>query len=132
MNLDCHQGKWLRPEYNLLSLSKLVQSACNTNNFTQLVTSITRSQFNSVRRETDLSCIDHVYCNMKFRCSTVSVISFGNSDHDLLSYIRYSKEPASPARSIRKRSYKHFVKEEFLQELSNIWIPVSTTKTANV
>ena len=125
MNLDCYQGKWLKPDYSLVSLSKLVQTACNTNNFTQLVTSPTRSQYNSVRRETDLSCIDHLYCNTKFRCSKVSVISFGNSDHDLLSYIRYSKEPASPARTIRKRSYKNFVKEEFLLDLSKIdWSPV--------
>ena len=125
MNLDCHEGKWLRPDYSLLSLSRLVQAASNLCNFTQLVTSPTRAQYNSVRRETDISCIDHVYCNTKYRCSEVSVISFGNSDHDMLSYVRYSKEPPSPARTIRKRSYKNFAKEDFLTELSKIdWAPV--------
>ena len=125
MNLDCLGGKWLRPDYSLLSLSKLVQVACSISNFTQLVTSPTRSQYNSVKRVTDISCIDHVYCNSKFRCSEVSVIPFGNSDHDILSYIRYSKVPPSPARTIRKRSYKNFEKEKFLSDLGKIdWTPV--------
>ena len=125
MNLDCLDGKWLKPNYNLVSLAKLVQAACNLSNFTQLVTSPTRSQYNSVKGMTDISCIDHVYCNTKFRCSGVSVLSFGSSDHDILSYIRYSKVPASPARTIRKRSYKRFVREDFLAELSKVdWSPV--------
>ena len=125
MNLDCFQGKWLRSDYNLASLSKLVQQACNISNFSQLVTSPTRAQFNSVKGVTDLSCIDHVYCNAKFRCSEVMVLPFGNSDHDMLSYIRYSKEPPQPAQTIRKRSYKNFVLENFLLDLSKIdWTPV--------
>ena len=41
MNLDCLGNKWLRPDYNLVSLSRMVQSACNLSNFTQLVKSPT-------------------------------------------------------------------------------------------
>ena len=125
MNLDCHEGKWLRHNYSLLSLSRLVQVACNLNNFTQLVTQPTRIQYNSIRNETSVSCIDHLYCNTKHRCSRVSVIPFGNSDHDLLSYTRYPKEPVSPSRTIRKRSYKNFEKNLFLNDLSEVdWSPV--------
>ena len=120
MNLDCHEGKWLRHNYSLLSLSRLVQVACNLNNFTQLVTQPTRIQYNSIRNETSVSCIDHLYCNTKHRCSRVSVIPFGNSDHDLLSYTRYTKEPISPSRTIRKRSYKNFEKNLFLNDLSEV------------
>ena len=77
----------------------------------------TRHQYNSVRGQTSSSCIDHVYTNYKFRCSKISTFSFGNSDHDLLSYVRFSKEPPAPTRTIRKRSYKNFCAEKFLSDL---------------
>ena len=120
MNLDSLDGKWLRPEYKLFSLSKLVQEACNLSNFSLLVNQPTRSQYNSVQKSTDISCIDHIYTNRKFRCSSATVISFGGSDHDLISYIRYSKDPPGPAKTIRKRSYKNFDQEKFLTELTNV------------
>ena len=125
MNLDSHKDKWLSKSYHLHDLSNLVQNACNINNFTQLVTSPTRAQFNSITGTTALSCIDHVYCNMKIRCSSVAVIPFGSSDHDLLSYIRYSKEPPEPSKTLVKRSYKNFDCEAFLSDLSRVdWTPV--------
>ena len=107
MNLDVLRGKWLESSYHLVSLSRMVQSTCNLGNFSQLVSTPTRSQFNRVTGVTDISCIDHVYTNYKYRCSDISVISFGGSDHDLIGYTRYSKDPPVPARTIRKRSYKN-------------------------
>ena len=116
MNLDVLNGKWL---------SRMVQSACNLGNFSQLVSVPTRSQFNSVTGVADISCIDHVYTDHKYRCSAVSVSSFGGSDHDLIGYTRYSKDPPVPDRTIRKRSYKSFVADDFLAELSNVdWTEV--------
>ena len=44
----------------------------------------------------------------------------GTSDHDMISYSRYSKEPPIPARTIRKRSYKEFVPEKYLEDLSKV------------
>ena len=76
MNLDAFNDKWLRPDYHLASLARLVQTSCNLGDFSQLVTAPTRFQFNSVRNITDISHIDHVYTNTKYRCSTVSVIPF--------------------------------------------------------
>ena len=84
MNLDTLNGKWLEPTYHLISLARMVHSACNLGNFSQLVSAPTRSQFNSRSGVTDISCIDHVYTNSRFRCSSVSIHSFGGSDHDLL------------------------------------------------
>ena len=125
MNLDALNNKWLDPSYNLVTLSKQVQSACNTLDFTQLVSLPTRFQYNSVSRNTSVSCIDHVYTNRKFRCSSVAVFPFGGSDHDIIGYTRFTKVPPEPARTIRKRSYKNFVKDDFLQELSNVdWTEV--------
>ena len=65
MNLDSLHDNWLRPSYSLYSLSKLVQQACNVSNFSQLVTSPTRIQYNSIRKTTSISCIDHLYCNYR-------------------------------------------------------------------
>ena len=120
MNLDSLGGKWLLPTYHLVTLSRLVQAACNVGYFTQLVSGPTRFQYNSVSGITDMSCIDHIYTNAKFRCSNVVITSFGGSDHDLIGYTRFSKDPPSPARTIRKRSYKKFVADDFLSELRKV------------
>ena len=125
MNIDVLNNKWLRPDYHLLSLSNLLQSACNLGNFSQLVSKPTRSQFNSIRGTMDISCIDHIYTNYKFRCSKVSVLAFGASDHDILGYTRFSKDPPTPARTMRKRSYKKFNPEDFLDDLRQAdWLQV--------
>ena len=125
MNLDSLNGRWLQSDYHLASLSKLVQTSCNVGNFSQLVTVPTRFQYNIRTDSTARSCIDHVYCNTKYRCSNISVTPFGDSDHDLVGYIRLSKAPPSPARTIRKRSYKNFKQEDFLKDLKKVdWTEV--------
>ena len=81
--------------------------------------------FNSVRNETELSCIDHVYSNYKHKCSLPRVVVNGASDHDAVSYIQYSKAPPNPSRTIRRRSYKNFRQEDFLADISAIdWTDV--------
>ena len=45
---------------------------------------------------------------------------FGASDHDIIGYIRYTKVPPAPSRTIRKRSYKDFSQEEFLEDLRKV------------
>ena len=84
MNLDSLDDRWLRPDYHLISLSRQVQSCYNSNNFSQLVKEATRIQYNSVENTTSVSCIDHVYTNVKYRCSPVSVTPCGSSDHDMI------------------------------------------------
>ena len=133
MNLDCLNEKWLSPTYHLYTLSKLVQEACDKGNFSQLVKDVTRYQNNKVTGTTSMSCIDHVYTNQKFRCSSVTVSPFGNSDHELISYIRVSKEPPCPSRMIRRRTYKNFVKDDFLRDLSKInWSPVYSCQDVDI
>ena len=77
-------------------------------------------QFNSVSNTTAMSTIDHIYTNAKFRCSDAVVLSFGDSDHDLIGYTRFSKSPPVPARIILKRSYKNFDSKAFLSDVSKI------------
>ena len=127
MNLDYQNENWLKPTYRLCSLTRLVQNACNAHNFIQLVKEPTRSMYNSVSNSTEISCIDHIYCNVKHRCSLPTVIVSGASDHDIVSYVRYSKAPPSPARTIRRRSYKEFIEEDFLTDVSAVdWTEVYT------
>ena len=120
MNLDSLKGRWLEPGYSLVTLARMVVDCCNANNFTQLVDKITRVQYNSIQQTTSVSCIDHLYCNAKHRISPVKIITFGASDHDAVSYTRYSKEPMPPPRTIRKRSYKKFKSEDYLNDVSQI------------
>ena len=120
MNLDSLDNRWLQPDYHLITLSRLVQNCCNMNNFSQLVKEPTRMQYNAVQNTTSISCIDHVYTNVKHRCSPITVTPCGTSDHDMISYSRYSKEPPIPARTIRKRSYKEFVPEKYLEDLVKV------------
>ena len=120
MNLDSLDNRWLKSDYHLISLSRLVQTCCNMYNFSQLVKEPTRMQYNSIQNTTSISCIDHVYTNVKYWCSPVTVTPCGTSDHDMISYCRYSKEPPCPAKTIRKRSYKEFVPEKYLDDLSQV------------
>ena len=97
MNLDCFNGRWLESDYSLVTLARMVKDVCNAYGFTQLVQNITRVQHNSIKKTTSTSCIDHVYSNARYRISPIKIITWGSSDHDAVCYVRYSKEPKSPA-----------------------------------
>ena len=125
MNLDCYQDKWKNQNYHLYYLSKIVLRFCNENNMDQLVKGVTRAQYNAVANRTQSSCLDHIYTNVSYKCSPPLVISFGDSDHDLVSFTRLSKPPPDVSRTIRKRSYKTFDKEQFLYDLAEVdWTDV--------
>ena len=118
MNLNCLNGRWLENDYSLVSLSRMVRDSCYANNFQQMVDQVTRLQYNSVQNTTQTSCIDHLYTNARHRISPVRVLSWGASDHDAISYVRYSKEPKPPARTIRKRSFKNFDSKKYLEDMA--------------
>ena len=116
----CIRGGGCNLNYPLVTLSRIIKTVCAVNNFHQLVQDITRMQFNSVSNTTAMSTIDHIYTNAKFRCSDAVVLSFGDSDHDLIGYTRFSKSPPVPARIILKHSYKNFDSKAFLSDVSKI------------
>ena len=120
MNIDASDDRWLNPNYSLVSLSRMVDAECNYLDLNQLVVEPTRHQFNSIQGTMSTSCIDHFYTNVKYRCSDVSVFPFGASDHDIIGYIRYCKDPPQPSRTIRKRSYRSFDPTKFIAELGNV------------
>ena len=55
MNLNSLEDRWLQPDYNLISLSRIVFNYCNMYNFHQLVKVPTRIQFNSVQSTASIS-----------------------------------------------------------------------------
>ena len=118
MNLDALNGRWLDPNYSLVSLARIVRDACNSLNFNQLVNKITRIQFNRVQNKTVCSCIDHVYSNASHRISPIRVLTCGSSDHEAISYIRYSKVSKPPTQTIRKRSFKNFVENDYKKDIA--------------
>ena len=118
MNLDHSPNCWLQSSYRLCSLTRLVENTCDTNNFTQLVKQATRFMYNSVANKTEMSCIDHIYTNAKHKCTLASVLSTGTSDHKLVGFTRYSKDPPVPAQIVQKRSYKDFDEEAFMRDLA--------------
>ena len=129
INLDCYKDRWLQRDYTLYSLAQIIHQFCNSNNMSQLITDVTRSQFNSVTKKTDISCIDHIYTNCRYKCSPPTVTNFGDSDHDIIGFVRLSKEPPGPARTIRKRSYKDFDKDQFLEDIAEVdWTEVLRCK----
>ena len=120
LNLDSCNQRWLNPDYRLYSLSQIIHQFCDQNNVHQIVNDVTRSQFNSVTRCTEISCIDHIYTNCKYKCSAPIVKPFGDSDHDVIGFIRLSKEPPEPSQTVRKRSYLYFDKDQFLEDLNEV------------
>ena len=128
MNLDSYENKWKDQSYHLYHLSQLVHRFCNLSNMDQLVNGVTRSQYNSVTKKTTVSCLDHIYTNVRFKCSAPTIMSFGDSDHELIGFTRLSKQPQDVTHTIRKRSYKFFDEEQFLADIAEIdWSDILTT-----
>ena len=129
MNIDSYRGRWLQRDYHLYSLAQIIHEFCNNNNVSQVVEDLTRAQYNSVAGKTDVSCIDHIYTNCTYKCSVPTVTTFGDSDHDIVGFVRLSKEPPAPTRTVRKRSYKYFEKQQFLHDLAEVdWTDVLTCR----
>ena len=68
------------------------------------------------------SGLDHVYTNKPDKLSSTQTYFTGMSDHKLLKVIRYTKSFKQLPRYVRKRSFKKFDENAFLQKLcgSNI------------
>ena len=64
--------------------------------------------------------IDHMYTNRPGKLSPVQAQHWGGSDHKLIFATRYSKMIRSNVRYVRKRSYKDFSPEAFLDEIATV------------
>ena len=81
----------------------------------QLIDQFTRTELrgNTVQK----SCIDHITTNVPTKCRDTKVEVGGNSDHLCVTTTKLAKEIVVRPATVKKRSYKYFVKENFLQEI---------------
>ena len=66
------------------------------------------------------SGLDHIYTNKPDKLSDVHTEFMGGSDHRLLKIVRYSKSFKRSVRYVRKRCFKNFRSQEFIQAVRNI------------
>ena len=66
------------------------------------------------------SGLDHIYTNKPEKLSDVQTEFMGGSDHRLLKIVRFSKSLKRSARYVRKRCFKNFKKEDFLQAVRQL------------
>ena len=81
----------------------------------QVVTKATR-----VSPSGELSGLDHLYTNKPDKVSSVNVEKFGNSDHFLLKFSRFTKSEIRTPKFITKRSFKEFDATSFKNEIDNV------------
>ena len=112
MNLD--YLRWTNPEQHLIQMVETTQNKIELAGFTQLIKNFTRTW----RNQAD-SLLDHVWSN----CSNKIIRHFneprGDSDHNLIGVDVSCKEIKSGGFNIKKRRWKNFNKELFLQKVKD-------------
>ena len=66
------------------------------------------------------SGLDHIYSNKPGKCSPIYLEFSGGSDHKLLKFTRYAKSITRSVKYVRKRSFKNFNSEEFVEAVKKI------------
>ena len=71
------------------------------------------------------SGLDPIHTNRPDKCSEIYVEVSGGSDHKLLKFTRYSKSITRSVKYVRKRCFKNFKPEEFIEKVRQIsWIDI--------
>ena len=69
--------------------------------------------------------LDHFYTNRPDKLSPIQTQFWGGSDHKLILATRFSKVIRTNVRYVKKRSYKNFHPQEFLEEVAKIrWLEI--------
>ena len=106
---------WNDPDYRHKNLASQVQSFCLEENCHQLVNGFTRIQ--SYGNTVQQSCLDHITTNVPDKCSIPEISAGGMSDHMAVIITKYSRDIRHQPKTIKKRNYKQFVAEAFLQDV---------------
>lgn len=100
-------------------LRSKLKSLSNRHNLEQLIQSPTRI---TADKE---STIDLIFVNNNYRVTEKGVLNLALSDHCMVYCVIKAGVPKVPPRFIEYRSYKHYDKNLFLQDLRNVdWQPV--------
>ena len=93
----------------------------------QLVTTFTHSWPGQ-----ENSGLDHFYTNAPGKVSSLQILNEGHSDHKIIHAVRVSKSIKSQARYVKKRSYKNFDENAFMEEVKKTsWWEVYSCEDAN-
>ena len=106
---------WHNPDFQKKNLAHGVIDFLLEESLVQIVNDYTRTELK--RGNIEKGCIDHIYTNCQTKCSEASVVAAGNSDHLATVFTKYSRELRTKPRAIKKRSYKNFNEESFIQEV---------------
>lgn len=68
-------------------------------------------------RSNTSTCLDLVFTNRRDRVFKSKVVHLGFTDHDLTVLSIKTKSPRGPPKIVHKRSYKHFSRENFINDL---------------
>ena len=127
--------KWTRDElpptdstYKLRPLIQKLFSQIIPHGVSQLVRTATRTW----PGQND-SGLDHVYSNRPEKLSEVQSEYIGGSDHKLLRVVRFSKSLKRSGRYVKKRCFKNFKPEEFIQAVRNLsWYDLYSCEDVNL
>ena len=108
---------WNENNFRYKVLANEVQTFLLRETCSQLVNKITRVQ--KVGNTIQKSCIDHVTTNAPEKCSVPEVYSTANSDHLPVMVTKFSREVKTQPKTIKKRNYKNFSAENFLNDVNS-------------
>ena len=78
------------------------------------------------------SCIDHCYTNSPQKVSEPELLAVGTSDHLGLVVRKFSKNVKSKPNTVKKRSYKDFIIEDFLTDVMESEINQAVTNCKDI
>ena len=107
--------KWNDPKYIHGDLSSRVKDFLIEEGCSQLIDRYTRIR--KCGETIQRSCLDHATVNCVGKISPPEIIGVGKSDHLGVLMSKFSREVRTTARTTRKRVYKNFEKETFIQDI---------------
>ena len=108
--------KMNNPSYMHKCLAEIFKDFMYEENCFQMVDNVTR--YRKVNDHEEKSCLDHVTVNCVNKIYKCSIYSIGDSDHQGLFINKRCKELRQSKRCIRKRIYKSFKNEDFIESIS--------------
>ena len=126
MNLD--QGRWGDPEHHLAVMVDTTKNEIESRGHIQLVNRITRSW----KGQTD-SIIDHIWTNSSDRVYSHENEVRGVADHNVVTVTLSTNDMIEETHNVRRRSWKTFKPEEFIEELKGIdWTNLYSASSADI
>ena len=126
MNID-----WKRindSEYHLKPLANILMDYVYSENLTQLMEDYTREE--RYRDEVRRSCIDHHYTNTPEKFTNMQAEYLGTSDHKVIKCKKNYNTKEKKANYKKKRTYKNFNTENFLNDINMSPINEETTRSS--